>query len=105
MIVRYFLCLCFCFFKHKTAYEMRISDWSSDVCSSDLPIGYKRNGWRGEESANVAHAFFAQFLNPLLRIFDGLLSLRRFSLALGYAGIPFGQIGRASCRERVCQYV
>src|SRR3546814_9028255 len=32
MIV-YFL---FFFFKHKTAYEMRISDWSSDVCSSDL---------------------------------------------------------------------
>src|SRR3546814_9333354 len=27
----------FCFFKQKTAYEMRISDWSSDVCSSDLP--------------------------------------------------------------------
>src|SRR3546814_6890939 len=27
----------FFFFKHKTAYEMRISDWSSDVCSSDLP--------------------------------------------------------------------
>src|SRR3546814_4084721 len=26
----------FFFFKHKTAYEMRISDWSSDVCSSDL---------------------------------------------------------------------
>src|SRR3546814_1333262 len=34
------MCLCFCcfifFFKQKTAYEMRISDWSSDVCSSDL---------------------------------------------------------------------
>src|SRR3546814_3152489 len=32
------LCLVFCFFffKQKTAYEMRISDWSSDVCSSDL---------------------------------------------------------------------
>src|SRR3546814_4651111 len=30
--------LCFIFFfKQKTAYEMRISDWSSDVCSSDLP--------------------------------------------------------------------
>src|SRR3546814_3272007 len=29
------------FFKQKTAYEMRISDWSSDVCSSDLPAG----GW------------------------------------------------------------
>src|SRR3546814_7688091 len=26
-----------CVFKQKTAYEMRISDWSSDVCSSDLP--------------------------------------------------------------------
>src|SRR3546814_1323841 len=28
---------CFFFFKQKTAYELRISDWSSDVCSSDLP--------------------------------------------------------------------
>src|SRR3546814_2824478 len=31
-----FLCVFFFFFKQKTAYEMRISDWSSDVCSSDL---------------------------------------------------------------------
>src|SRR3546814_7940602 len=31
-----FSCLFFFFFKQKTAYEMRISDWSSDVCSSDL---------------------------------------------------------------------
>src|SRR3546814_1012907 len=30
------MCVCFFFFKQKTAYEMRISDWSSDVCSSDL---------------------------------------------------------------------
>src|SRR3546814_64298 len=30
------LCVLFFFFKQKTAYEMRISDWSSDVCSSDL---------------------------------------------------------------------
>src|SRR3546814_9946817 len=29
----------FFFFKQKTAYEMRISDWSSDVCSSDLDLG------------------------------------------------------------------
>src|SRR3546814_8788616 len=29
----------FFFFKQKTAYEMRISDWSSDVCSSDLEVG------------------------------------------------------------------
>src|SRR3546814_7715400 len=35
----------FCFFfKQKTAYEMRISDWSSDVCSSDLP---RQGGFTG----------------------------------------------------------
>src|SRR3546814_18912287 len=32
----YVVSCCFFFFKQKTAYEMRISDWSSDVCSSDL---------------------------------------------------------------------
>src|SRR3546814_211527 len=37
--------LCFFFFKQKTAYEMRISDWSSDVCSSDLAVE------RGKRSA------------------------------------------------------
>src|SRR3546814_10099883 len=39
------LCLVFLyvfFFKQKTAYEMRISDWSSDVCSSDLQVGERR---------------------------------------------------------------
>src|SRR3546814_7706940 len=38
----------FCFVKHKTAYEMRISDWSSDVCSSDLVgnRGYRRRRMR-----------------------------------------------------------
>src|SRR3546814_486934 len=37
----------FFFFKQKTAYEMRISDWSSDVCSSDLQIGAAVNGQGG----------------------------------------------------------
>src|SRR3546814_6631314 len=36
--------ICFFFFKQKTAYEMRISDWSSDVCSSDLPELLEYNG-------------------------------------------------------------
>src|SRR3546814_2056202 len=35
-------CLVLFFFKQKTAYEMRISDWSSDVCSSDLPASRAR---------------------------------------------------------------
>src|SRR3546814_4711014 len=39
--------MCF-FFKRKTAYEMRISDWSSDVCSSDLAV--EQAGGRGEEA-------------------------------------------------------
>src|SRR3546814_2354038 len=34
--VAFFVIIAFFFFKQKTAYEMRISDWSSDVCSSDL---------------------------------------------------------------------
>src|SRR3546814_6601789 len=49
------ICVClailfFFFFKQKTAYEMRISDWSSDVCSSDLVVdGRLLVGGRHEE--------------------------------------------------------
>src|SRR3546814_5993123 len=45
-----FLLLFFCF-KQKTAYEMRISDWSSDVCSSDL----SGLGHRGDLTRNIAN--------------------------------------------------
>src|SRR3546814_13386706 len=47
IIFLFFVLLVFCrvvyffFFKQKTAYEMRISDWSSDVCSSDLSASYR----------------------------------------------------------------
>src|SRR3546814_999117 len=50
------------FFKQKTAYEMRISDWSSDVCSSDLNHGFCGNAELLEEfpgrgrGAEAAHA-------------------------------------------------
>src|SRR3546814_8936886 len=42
------MCCLFIFFKQKTAYEMRISDWSSDVCSSDL---FEEGGtaWAGDD--------------------------------------------------------
>src|SRR3546814_16426248 len=55
------LCVCF-FVRQKTAYEMRISDWSSDVCSSDLiyPVeGLQVHGdveGQAMEAAAVAHA-------------------------------------------------
>src|SRR3546814_5580137 len=44
MDICFFVCLFF-FFKQKTAYEMRISDWSSDVCSSDLAAAERTAEW------------------------------------------------------------
>src|SRR3546814_7889699 len=100
--------LVFFFFKQKTAYEMRISDWSSDVCSSDLeiwvarccapsakpacnltadPTRQKLNGWRGSKKPRKQ---------------PGL----RFSTNPAAEAVHrMRKIGRASCRERVCQYV
>src|SRR3546814_3699622 len=46
------------FFKQKTAYEMRISDWSSDVCSSDLQVGAERIA-EGADHDVGAHALRA----------------------------------------------
>src|SRR3546814_7653567 len=55
----------FLFCKHKTAYEMRISDWSSDVCSSDLNVdcgranrqvvGARKGGERAEQRRRDPH--------------------------------------------------
>src|SRR3546814_7834183 len=50
-------CYVFFFFKQKTAYEMRISDWSSDVCSSDLSPDRLREALR---SNKVKYAFYKQ---------------------------------------------
>src|SRR3546814_3908875 len=54
-------CLMFFFFKQKTAYEMRISDWSSDVCSSDLRrlmlAGHHDLGFRGRRPLHVLVLF------------------------------------------------
>src|SRR3546814_3842139 len=48
---------CIFFFKQKTAYEMRISDWSSDVCSSDLRFEFllaaPDGRWLGDGSGNL----------------------------------------------------
>src|SRR3546814_5059173 len=74
--------LFFFFFKQKTAYEMRISDWSSDVCSSDLlrrvdAAGSPSRGLRISEKQSIG--------------------------ASPPQGTSSWEIGRASCRERVCQ--
>src|SRR3546814_6511858 len=49
------MCDCFIFFfKQKTAYEMRISDWSSDVCSSDLVVDVRSKlMYRGENGNKI----------------------------------------------------
>src|SRR3546814_2548266 len=74
----------FFFFKQKTAYEMRISDWSSDVCSSDL---------------DASRAGHHRSTGPARRARAAHDRRSRCTAAGGQ------QIGRASCRERVCQYV
>src|SRR3546814_6419761 len=58
----------FCF-KHKTAYELRISDWSSDVCSSDLEeqVPQLRPLPQIGSGANRFHATFAMSPNDFCR--------------------------------------
>src|SRR3546814_8662127 len=51
------------FFKQKTAYEMRISDWSSDVCSSDLIVGLGVVGLR-RVGVHLSHELHAMFVEP-----------------------------------------
>src|SRR3546814_6833365 len=101
------MCLCVFFFKQKTAYEMRMSDWSSDVCSSDL--------WRedaGERAGDVDDESADQRRPPPEAIGERAVD----ELAAGQPGqehaqgeLHFGdvggELGRASCRERVRQYV
>src|SRR3546814_2475400 len=85
----------FCF-KQKTAYEMRISDWSSDGCSSDLygagaaafALGAERVIARLLGSGSVTAPFVDHFR----------ASQSRYDYF-------WEEIGRASCRDRVCQYV
>src|SRR3546814_7347170 len=102
--------VCF-FFKQKTAYEMRISDWSSDVCSSDLD--------KFEvvvlEKKDVTYSYFADpmyvFMDEEYNQYE--VEAENLGDALNYledgmqceAVFYNGKIGRASCRERVCQYV
>src|SRR3546814_9716662 len=96
MLSYFFMCF---FFKQKTAYEMRISDWSSDVCSSDLML---------VEALKVMHIQFKDIKLTLLNN-NAVLQQCVADITIEGAGarsdVPFAKIGRASCRERVCQYV
>src|SRR3546814_10798580 len=89
----------FFFFKQKTAYEMRISDWSSDVCSSDLSefrLQRNREGglWSSDRLVTMPCGV------PKQREHEDQTKQRRKN-----AEQKQGEIGRATCRESVCQYV
>src|SRR3546814_4948622 len=98
-----YVCVLFFFFKQKTAYEMRISDWSSDVCSSDLRnvgvrarlAGHADVTLVGECGDGPSALAALQSQSPDLVFIDVEMP--------GLSGLE--EIGRASCRERVCQYV
>src|SRR3546814_1575347 len=108
------------FFKQKTAYKMRISDWSSDVCSSDLSYEHSAAAvsvYLDQSASHVGDAANDSFtaIEDLRGSgFDDILSgdsgANRLE-GLGGDDALHGldgnddQIGRASCRERVCQYV
>src|SRR3546814_1518274 len=78
------------YFKQKSAYEMRSSDWSSDVCSSDLVVAFDVRG--RVATGFVPHAARASASRAgVMRCIGGAPSW-----------IGSGEIGRASCRERVC---
>src|SRR3546814_4543384 len=97
------------FFTPKTAYEMRISDWSSDVCSSDLARleteldVIARMGFPGY------FLIVADFINWAkdhgIPVGPGRGSGAGSLVAWALGITDLDQIGRASCRERVCQYV
>src|SRR3546814_16214205 len=89
----------FFFFKQKTAYEMRISDWSSDVCSSDLGKPSRaRHADRVDAGVHIIALVFGRHhgIDHHLR---NLIVRQPFA----EAGTE-REIGRASCRERVCKY-
>src|SRR3546814_6891632 len=77
-----FACLFF-FFKQKTAYEMRISDWSSDVCSSDLPILVVLLG--ANELPRIVITFLIAFFPLVLSCAAGLLAVPPELMELGRA--------------------
>src|SRR3546814_9820409 len=106
----------FSFFKQKTAYEMRISDWSSDVCSSDL----RGNGqFQASAVDGVGHlrpAFAARACREhhhiAVRHQMSKFAYTEFEQIAIYRGgaqrlevFFLSKIGRASCRARGCQYV
>src|SRR3546814_9355755 len=99
----------FFFFKQTTAYEMRISDWSSDVCSSDLlTISFSLFYIGTPETSTPIFPFPAKNTannKRLRRMQDKGNPLKLPFAQPQHAFEKLKQIGRASWRERGCQCV
>src|SRR3546814_8802952 len=98
------LIMCYiCFVKQKTAYDLRMSDWSSDVCSSDLAFGQAADIMvrldRHRRPARKAHRLDHVRIERALRQEVRPADLLRFLLEHGNE--LAAEIGRASRRERV----
>src|SRR3546814_20553687 len=105
-------CICFFFlFKQKTAYEMRISDWSSDVCSSDLWSGLAIPAVPVAPAADTAEGFAASADDGGPRRQPELSEAVAYAPELAAPAADLAllddddEIGRASCREKGCLYV
>src|SRR3546814_5739466 len=101
----------FFLFKQKTAYEMRISDWSSDVCSSDLTALLYVSHDLGALS-QICDRIAIMYAGTIVEMAPtgALFEAPRHPYTRGLlASVPRidspPEIGRASCRERVCQSV
>src|SRR3546814_3766280 len=99
----------FFFFKQKTAYEMRISDWSSYVCPSDLLDGLITQGEKYNKVVDEWSQCTDRVADEMMKVIAGTrgrdvnaVFMMADSGARGSAA-QIKQIGRASCRERVCQ--
>src|SRR3546814_16038714 len=94
------------FFKQKTAYVLRISDWSSDVCSSDLRHRPRCHVVRvpspGPRPVDIAPTACNRALCSRTHETAGI---QERSSPCAYPRSSAPQIGSASCRERVCQSV
>src|SRR3546814_19889632 len=99
----------FFFFKQKTAYEMRISDWSSDVCSSDLAdqiTDLRRAAQQGACWRDGAKSCDRDRQGtPRGVATDERAAAADRALAQAGRETLQPENGRASCRERGCQYV
>src|SRR3546814_10370123 len=95
------------FFKQKTAYEMRISDWSSDVCSSDLPTSEPlRKGITDEiRSPGFYHSSLYEFLTIFENDPEGLAASVRVAMAeLRSEERRVGKECVSTCRSRWSPY-